>query len=512
MLNRFQLLPISLFIALWDETSALGVTSRLQVHIPKSLSRDGGYEHREALFGVPPYGGSIQQTVYYADQTLCQSTVDTTIGFPERKPDSDGVIPSWPAPYILMVDRGGCTFVQKVRNAQRSGAAGVIIADSKCLCSFEDVCTPEAGQNFCENEEPVMADDGSGSDISIPSFLMFKQDADPLREALKNNQAVRVEMAWKLPSTNNAVEYDLFTTPTDQVSRHFQDQFRTAAVALGEHAKFTPHMYIYDGIIAGCQGFDGENECGDMCTNNGRYCATEPDGFYGITGADIVKESLRRACIWSVYGGDGVGLEWWTYVEEFLFRCNTADYFSSEDCLKDVYTNSNVDAKQVEECMLDSGGLDDDEANTLLESQLAEREVSGAVIIPSMFVNGATIRGALTFSTIFKAVCAGFEVDKEPKVCKMCANCNDEFHCVTDGICKTGGPDAPPSVSVPLFGVSLLVIVFFFGCIGAIQYQRSQNQMREQVKGIMAEYMPLDKKSANLDTSVGLEDTDGEFS
>jgi hypothetical protein len=65
----------------------------------------------------------------------------------------------------------------KVRNAQRSGAAGVIIADNTCLCS--DVECIEASDNpTCETSEPIMADDGSGSDISIPSFLMFKHDAD----------------------------------------------------------------------------------------------------------------------------------------------------------------------------------------------------------------------------------------------------------------------------------------------------------------------------------------------
>lgn len=69
-----------------------------------------------------------------------------------------------------MVDRGGCTFVQKVRNAQRVGAAGVMIADNTCLCSFQDVCHPDPGHD-CEIREPIMADDGSGSDISIPSFF-----------------------------------------------------------------------------------------------------------------------------------------------------------------------------------------------------------------------------------------------------------------------------------------------------------------------------------------------------
>jgi hypothetical protein len=77
--------------------------------IPHSLFREEGYDHREALFGVPPYGGSIAQNVYYADSDLCDPNVDTTKGYPQREKNEP-----WISPFILMVDRGGCTFVKKV--------------------------------------------------------------------------------------------------------------------------------------------------------------------------------------------------------------------------------------------------------------------------------------------------------------------------------------------------------------------------------------------------------------
>jgi hypothetical protein len=485
------------------------------VQIPKTLTRDNGYDHREALFGVPPYGGSIQQNVYYADQDLCDANVDTSKGYPQRKPDADGNVPGWQSPFILFIDRGGCTFVKKVRNAQRSGAAGVIIADDKCLCSAGDSCKPDNEDEVCEMKEPIMADDGSGSDISIPSFLMFKEDADPIRDVLKQNQMVRMEMTWAIPTPDDRVEYDLFTTPTDTISRGFQDQFKAAALALGKHAKFTPHMYIYDGIKAGCQGFDGENQCYNLCTNNGRYCATDPDDDldHGISGADVVTESLRRSCIWNTYGQDGIGEIWWTYVEEFMFRCSGEDFFTSDDCIKDAYTHAGVEKQQIDTCMLDAGGLEGDVANSVLEAQLGEREASGVVIIPSMYVNSAAIRGALEFATVFKAVCAGYERGSEPEVCKKCANCLDEFGCVTKGKCTAGGVSGIKNgVSPEIFSATLGALVLVFICVGFIQWRRTQLQMREEVRGIMAEYMPLDKRQGNVDNSVGLQDGEGEFS
>ena len=81
----------------------------LHWQIPESLFKQDGYDHRQALFGVPSYGGSIMQTVYYADSTLCDPIVDTSKGYPRRPNNAP-----WPAPYILMVDRGDCTLVQKV--------------------------------------------------------------------------------------------------------------------------------------------------------------------------------------------------------------------------------------------------------------------------------------------------------------------------------------------------------------------------------------------------------------
>jgi len=497
----------TLVASLFSQTTANGISSKLQVHLPHTLSKPGGYEHREALFGIPPYGASLQQSVYYADSELCDDTVDTHGGYPIRSKDSSGKMIPWPAPYILMVDRGGCTFVQKVRNAQRAGAAGVIIADDTCLCTAGDLCTPDPGEE-CESNEPIMADDGSGADITIPSFLMFKEDADPVKAELKANHNVRIEMAWALPNPDARVEYELWTIPTDKISEPFQKEFKEAAIALGKHAQFTPHMYIYDGIKSGCQSDDGENECYNLCTNSGRYCATDPDNDldHGISGADVVKESLRRICIWKIHGdADGIGVEWWDYINEFMFRCDNEKFFANEDCAKDAMQHASVDYNKVQMCMKDSGGLEGDVKNTVLEEQLSAKETSGVVILPATYVNNTPLRGELEFATVFKAICAGFSKGSEPQVCIQCANCKEELNCVLKKKCSS---DATHSVSVPIFAAALLSMFLCFCCVGLIQWQRSQRHMREQVKGILAEYMPLDDMN-KIDSATDADD--GEF-
>ena len=491
------------------EPAGIVTSSKLNIHVPKTLTKPGGYEHREALFGIPPYGGTIAQNMYYASDTLCDfNSIDTRGGYPIRSKGDDGVMLPWQSPYILMVDRGGCTFVQKVRNAQRVGAAGVIIADNSCLCSAGDACHSDPGHD-CEEREPIMADDGSGSDISIPSFLMFKQDADLVKAEVMANHPVRLEMSWQLPSPDDRVEYELWATPTDIISRDFQKEFKEAAVALGSRAYFTPQMYIYDGVRSGCQGVDGENDCYNLCTNNGRYCATDPDNDLdrGISGADVVSESLRRMCIWDRYGkDDGVGVPWWDYVNEFMFRCNTEEYFSSKQCVADSMNHAGVDGNAIDQCMADSGGLDDDVENSFLELQLMSKDKSGVVILPAMYVNRVAIRGSLEFEVVFKAICAGYASGTVPQVCSTCAGCNDQKMCITNGFC--GSKKIQESVSTMTMAYAMAGLAALFCLFSYIQHKRYQSQMQAQVKGIIAEYMPLETDQVQ---NTAVSEEDGEF-
>jgi len=478
------------------------VSSRLSIHIPHSLFKESGYDHREALFGFPPYGGSIAQNVYYADSDLCDPTVDTRKGYPEREVDETGMMAPWPSPFILMVDRGGCTFVQKVRNAQRAGSAGVIIADNTCLCS-DKTCMKETGATECQSAEPIMADDGSGSDITIPAFLMFKHDSDKVKDVVTGGDIVQIEMQWALPSPDDRVEYDLWTVPTESVSREFQESFRHVAKALDKRAYFTPHMYIYDGMKNGCRGRDGSNQCYNLCTNNGRYCATDPDNNLdqGISGADVVIESLRRICIWKHYGeSDGIGLKWWDYVNEFNSRCaSDPDFFTDEDCIKDVYKHAGVDKKKIEQCMKDSGGTSNDSPNAFLDNELDAQVRRGVVVLPTAFVNTAAIRGALSVSNVFTAICAGYLSGTRPSVCDACDTCSDKEECARKGYCASDGGSG---ITLHTFILSMLAVAGIVGSVGVYQYRRSQDEMRDQVRGILAEYMPLEDQDGGLGNDI----------
>jgi len=503
MLSKTSVLIVALVIATaCADTTPDHVSSKLQVNVPASLFMEGGYDHREALFGSPPYGGSISQFVYYADSDLCDPTVDNRKGYPLRPVDDEGNMEPWESPFILMVDRGGCSFVKKVRNAQHAGAAAVIIADNVCLCT-DLKCLNVTKADMCENNEPIMADDGSGGDVTIPSFLIYKHDADALiKELVVNKGILQLEMTWDLPQPDDRVEYDLWTVPTDESGKEFQQQWKTVAKSFGSDAYFTPHFFIYDGLKSHCVGPNGKNMCFNLCTNNGRYCAVDPDSDleHGISGADVVTESLRRICIWNNYGeSDGVGEKYWNYVMEFMHRCDDEDhpeYFFDDACVKDVYKKVKIDGKRIDSCIRDSGGIEGDNENTFLKMEISAQVRRGVVVLPTMFVNAVPLRGALNPTTVFDALCAGFLVGTQPAICDTCSSCENALTCVQKGKCVTGSSSSSRNtgggVSKRTFGFTLLFLCGLFGTIGYLHWKRTREEMRDQVRGILAEYMPLD--------------------
>ncbi len=424
---------------------------------------------------------------------------------------------NWKAPFILLIERGGCTFVQKVRNAQHAGAAAVIIADNKCQCKNEKVCPPQPDPDsdddtpMCEEREPIMADDGSGMDITIPSVLLFKQDADPIIAALNHKKAVRMELTWSLPNPDGQVEWDLWTSPMDFVSKGFKNEYKAAVEAFGDSAKFTPHMYIYDGIASDCQTEDGKDACFTICTNEGRYCSLDPDMdiYSGITGATIVTESLRRLCIWKLYGeGDGIGLKWWNYIETFTENCDDREHFFEEECVQGVMMATDIDYEEVEKCMDDSGGLETPGMNDILQAELDEKESKGIIVMPVVYINGVPIRGELEFATVFKGMCAGFAPGTAPSICDKCSKCTDEKKCVlSGGKC----PAVSGTVDVRTFTGSLVGLSIIFISVGAVLYLRQQQRMEDRVRGMegmIREYMPLEINNQVADTSLEIDQDD----
>lgn len=388
----------------------------------------GYLDHRGALFGPFPTGESIQAQLFYTTRKLCG---DETPNTPESVKKNE---------YFLLVDRGGCSFVEKVRNAQRDNATAVFIADDKCTCNSDNICEDDPGE-VCDNSIPVMDNDGSGEDIMIPSMMLYKPDAEVLKAELVKGTDIEVNLSFPVPkAVNGRTKYILWTSSDDIESHQFVSTFLEAAVQLKDRAVFTPKMFIKDGTEKGCRAYDLDDEpCPGVCTNYGRYCPSRlyDSDIYDNHGTKMVVESLRRMCIWEVYGKkDGVGSEWWQYTKEWIQKCSNSHY--SAKCAADVYETVGIDESLIESCMKDSGDFGQDVENVLLDTSILEAEDYAVTFAPALYVNDVVVRGTLSFGTVLNAICKTFENDT-PEICNRWEACSKD--CGAGETCILQGTD-----------------------------------------------------------------------
>jgi hypothetical protein len=126
----------------------LGPGPNLRVNTPPAAA--GNYEVGEADFGPP-----LDQTGVTGNVVIANDGVGVTSNACEP-------IINVVAGKIVIIDRGGCTFVTKVKNAQNAGAIGVVVADSVAGC-------PPAGMG------------GSDPTITIPSVRVTQADGAKLK-------------------------------------------------------------------------------------------------------------------------------------------------------------------------------------------------------------------------------------------------------------------------------------------------------------------------------------------
>mmetsp|Transcript_4710 Transcript_4710/g.11755 ORF Transcript_4710/g.11755 Transcript_4710/m.11755 type:complete len:531 (-) Transcript_4710:44-1636(-) len=488
--------------------------SVFQINVPASLRKPGGYSHKASLFGRPSYASTTQRLYYAGDGgghgTLC--AFDTT--------------KTYPTPFILMVDRGDCTFVTKARNAQQMGATALVVADNLCVCGAP--CSPQAG---CQYTEPVLADDGSGADIVIPAVMLPKQEADDIVNYFRcgklpiqgrpqtcawspdwsQEATVQASLEYTVPNPDDRVEWELWTTSIDGASLDFLTAFKDTVLQLGTHQHFAPMMYTYNGSQYGCDVKQtGSDMCGNLCTNGGLYCAPDPDGSQdeGISGADVVAENLRRACLWDLVGGDdvadknqvGVGKVWWDYVSEFTRLCSTAETFADDNCRATAMKNAGADKQAVDTCVEGSGGLEKGR-NDVLDQAVEALDRENIVYVPECIVNGVVHYGSVDPPNILASICQGFPIQDRPPVCDCASDpryddcvANNGAAPVSSGSSSSSKDRVVEHDGMPWYGVLMLVVsvVVVMLLAGLAYWKRTQRQMRDQVRGILAEYMPME--------------------
>ena len=123
-----------------------------------------------ANFGFFNYGTTIKGRLHYpiSNTDGCEPfTIENFVEEHLEDGEEHGHKP------IIMVERGTCHFVVKAQNVQNFGGMMMVAVDNK---STED---PEL---------LIMADDGRGSSVKIPSFLIGMADGDRLKKEIHEEE------------------------------------------------------------------------------------------------------------------------------------------------------------------------------------------------------------------------------------------------------------------------------------------------------------------------------------
>lgn len=314
-----------------------------------------------------------------------------------------------------MLIRGDCYFALKVWNAQKAGAAAVLVVDDRveALITMDSPGEDEGAAEYLEK-------------ITIPSALIEKEFGDKLKKAIDDNNMVNINLDWReaLPHPDARVEYEIWTNSNDEcgakcdAQTEFVRNFKGAAQLLekGGYTMFTPHYITWY-----CpQAFISSKQCKSQCINHGRYCAPDPEQDFseGYDGKDVVLENLRQLCVYRVANQSQRSWVWWDYVTDFHIRCPMKDKKYNKECAEGVIKSLDLDVKKIEDCM---GDPEKDADNPLLkgeqDAQVGQGTRGDVTILPTVIINNRQYRGKLDKGAVLKAICSGFQETTEPPVC-----------------------------------------------------------------------------------------------
>ncbi|XP_024955950.1 vacuolar-sorting receptor 1-like isoform X2 [Citrus sinensis] len=378
----------------------------LKVTSPEKIK--GVYECAIGNFGVPQYGGTLIGTVVYpkANQKACKGFDEVDLSFKSRP----GGLPTF-----LLVDRGDCYFTLKAWNAQKGGAAAILVADDKTepLITMDTPEEENADAEYLQN-------------ITIPSALISKSLGDSIKKSLSGGEMVNMNLDWTeaLPHPDERVEYEFWTNSNDECGPKCESQidfvknFKGAAQILEQrgYTQFTPHYITWY-----CpEAFILSKQCKSQCINHGRYCAPDPEQDFsrGYDGKDVVVQNLRQACFFKVANESRKPWLWWDYVTDFAIRCPMKEKKYTKECAEQVIKSLGVDLKKVDECVGDpEADVDNQVLKTEQDAQIGKGSRGDVTILPTLVINNRQYRGKLDKGAVLKAICAGFQETTEPAIC-----------------------------------------------------------------------------------------------
>lgn len=368
-------------------------TQKIHIWEPKSLK--SMYSGRNIAysvmnFGVVPYGHSIYGTVFKA------SPIDACTELAPLKWDKNyGTL-------IVLLERGGCNFSEKVFNAQKIGAGLVLIADN----NIENV-----HKIFPVERTKEMLDR-----IHIPSILISKEDGDNFKTAIDAPNSVRphegassglVEMAihFNLIKIHNQANVRIILQVDDYRSYDLITDFMSFYRSFFQIINLQVHFKIFMNTEV---GLDGE-DC--VTVDKDKFCVAKSFGN-SKTNLGLIEETVRQICLNRF--DRNLFIEYAKRVRANCFDADRQVVDTFRQCTEKQWQS--LVSKDQQSRMANCMTLDSSENKLALLNNHEETKYFMINYSPLIFINGYYYKGNFDdLNHLFEAICNGFEV--APAVC-----------------------------------------------------------------------------------------------
>ena len=306
---------------------------------------------------------------------------------------------------ILLLKRGGCSYVTKVRNAQ--------IAKAKMV--------------FIINNEPgninhlVMGDDGTGIDITIPSVLITQEVGEILIEYYlkkKKKEKIIVDISFDGISSDKVV-VELFFSSYEKRAYTFIENMRKYFDEFENNVIFVPQYVIFKSpFYRSDKPSKTEN-----CVSKGLYCSLPKPSSVIKDGRAIVLENLRQKCLHKKYESNMDF--YYSYMSIFYSKClNLNNPKFNAKCSKLVLSDMGLNETDLDGCFAESFGISDvnddkgyENDNYLLKELYKTKENYLINTLPALYINKIPLLGSITEMNLVDALCNA--VRTKPDICQV---------------------------------------------------------------------------------------------
>jgi len=453
------------------------IANKVTIVSPKALKDQFTWPIKASYsnFGKIPYGYTLTGRIYFDPDNFVQDfacSPITSINI-DKKDKAD-------LPPIVMVNRGSCNFVDKVKNVEDMGGHLALIINNNM---------DEEASNI------IMTDvDRKGESLNIPGVLINFRDGQIIKEFYKANKnkpdvlkSILVEIEFEMEHASNKVEYSIF----------FSSEMFSVYETLKQLYHF--HKHLRDSTTL--KPFYVTNSYPTVkdkanCVSNGNFCINPRYDLNLTDGREIIYENIRQKCVYNYAyekGSNHTDL-YWMYMENFYDTCyDPYSVFNgtfSEECSKKVISDLGIDMQNIVKCVLDSFDAKTVEEfktknNKILTADRDEKNKHNIFLIPSILINNRTFWGSWKGDNIFEALCAAYKT--KPNVCY-------EEGAFTKDESSEGGLS---SGLVALIIISFIVfnVVLFFICRKYIKRQIASKvedqDINNKINSVVTSYLAL---------------------